>query len=221
LRRDFPGALFLRWLTMPARIDIPPELLAEGKFLYEETLAPVSEIWERMGISRCTFYARVREGKWVRRRYTSIAEYTIAQAAASHDAAPAAPAGDGPDITESDAVNKPAPAQRAALSVRVYEAVQRQMDAIESIQRTLRPGKEMQSERTVRILATLNKALREIAAITKTDETTPSDAADKDPLPHNIDEFRRELARRIKGLVEAERKRAGEGAGEPSSTLAG
>ena len=58
--------------------------------------------------------------------------------------------------------------------MRVYDAVQRQMDAIESIQRTLRPTKEIQSERTVRILATLNKALREIAAITLPDESCNS-----------------------------------------------
>ena len=94
------------------------------------------------------------------------------------------------------------------------------MDAIESIQRSLRPA-EMQSERTVRILATLNKALREIAAISKPDETTPSDANDNDPVPHDIDEFRRELARRIKGLVDAERACAGEGSGEASAALAG
>jgi hypothetical protein len=72
----------------------------------------------------------------------------------------------------------------------------------------------------VRILAALNRALREIAAITKTDETTFSNAADSDPVPNDLDQFRRELARRIEGLVDAERSSAGEGAGGAAGALA-
>ena len=59
-------------MTMPPRIDLPPELLAEGKYLYEETLTPISEICRRMGFSRSAFYVRRDEGGWVRRRYCSL-----------------------------------------------------------------------------------------------------------------------------------------------------
>ena len=40
---------------MVARKVVSPELLAEGKSLYEETLTPVHEIWTRMGLSRRVF----------------------------------------------------------------------------------------------------------------------------------------------------------------------
>jgi len=60
---------------MPARIEVAPELIAEGKHLYEETLIPTDEIGARMGLSRSAFYLRVKEWKWKRRRYsTGIAE---------------------------------------------------------------------------------------------------------------------------------------------------
>ena len=36
---------------MVARKVVSPELLAEGKSLYEETLTPVHEIWTRMGLA--------------------------------------------------------------------------------------------------------------------------------------------------------------------------
>lgn len=206
---------------MPAKIEIPPELLAEGRFLYEETLTPVNEIWAHMGLTRSTFFARLHELGWVRRRYCPPAQDTIERATAGPDPAPPAPEGSGADATRRETANKVTPALHAALSVRVYDAIQKQMDPIESIQRTLRPGGAMQSERTARILAILNKALREIAAITKSTETTPPDAARNDPVPTDIDEFRHELARRIKGLVNSERGGAGGGSGGAPATLAG
>lgn len=197
---------------MPPRIEISPEMLAECKFLYEETLTPIAEICRRMSFSRTAFYARRDEGGWVRRRYCSLpGNPGLLQAPASE---PPPAESNGPD----DGAATRAPP--AALAIRVYDAVQRQMDAIESIQRTLRPTHEIQSERTVRILAALNRALREIAMISKTDETTFSNATDTDPVPNDLEQFRRELARRIKGLVDAERGRAGEGAGGAPDTLA-
>jgi len=209
---------------MPAKIEIPPDLLAEGRFLYEETLTPVNEIWAHMGLTRSTFFARLHELGWVKRRYCPPAQDTVAGC----EPAPPAPEGGGADATKKETENKVTPALHAALSMRVYDAMQKQMDAIESIQRTLRPGVATQSERTARILAILNKALREIAAITKSTETTPPDAArndpvptDNDPVPADIDEFRYELARRIKGLVESERGGTGEGSGGAPTALAG
>jgi hypothetical protein len=200
-------------MTMPARIEIPPELLAECKYLYEETLTPIAEICRRMSFSRTAFYARRDQGGWVRRRYCSLPGHPGLLQAPAPEPPPAE--SNGPD---DSTVTRAPP---AALAIRVYDAVQRQMDAIESIQRTLRPTQEIQSERTVRILAALNRALREIAMISKTDETTFSNATDPDPVPNDLEQFRRELARRIKGLVDAERGRAGEGAGGTPDTLAG
>ena len=191
---------------MPPRIDIPPAAQAEAKCLYEETFTSILEICRLMKISRSTFYRLRDENNWMRRRYSTTLGYSGLLPAASDEAtAPAAAV---------------APEQPAALAVRVYQAMQRQMDAIETIQKTLNPQQEIQSERTVRILAVLNRALREIAMITKFDETTFLDAADNDPVPHDLDQFRRELARRIRGLVDAERSRAGESPDRPSDALA-
>lgn len=191
---------------MPPRIDIPPAAQAEAKCLYEETFTSILEICRLMKISRSTFYRLRDENNWMRRRYSTTLGYSGLLPAASDEAtAPAAAV---------------APEQPAALAVRVYQAMQRQMDAIETIQKTLNPQQEIQSERTVRILAVLNRALREIAMITKFDETTFLDAADNDPVPHDLDQFRRELARRIRGLVDAERSRPGESPDRPSDALA-
>ncbi len=35
---------------MPARKHVAPELIAEGKYLYEQTLVPTDEIGARMGL---------------------------------------------------------------------------------------------------------------------------------------------------------------------------
>ena len=56
---------------MPAWKQVAPELIAEGKYLYEQTLMPTDEIGARMGLSRSAFYLRVKEWKWKRRRYSS------------------------------------------------------------------------------------------------------------------------------------------------------
>ena len=68
---------------MPARIEIAPELAAEGRYLYEHTLMSVEEIAARMKISRSTLYARIREEKWQRRRYSPSAAADEAPVAAT------------------------------------------------------------------------------------------------------------------------------------------
>jgi len=67
-------------------------------------------------------------------------------------------------------------------------------------------------ERDARTLAVLVKTLRELTAF---DETAPQPAipADDDPVPDDIDEFRNELARRIKALVDS--RTHSRDAGEP------
>ena len=55
---------------MPARKQVAPERIAEGKFLYEQTLTPTAEIGKRMGLSRTAFYMRVKEWGWTQRRYS-------------------------------------------------------------------------------------------------------------------------------------------------------
>jgi hypothetical protein len=53
------------------RKEIAPELIARGRWLYENTLTPTREIALMMGLSRNTFDNRVCEWGWVRRKYVS------------------------------------------------------------------------------------------------------------------------------------------------------
>jgi hypothetical protein len=52
-------------------------------------------------------------------------------------------------------------------------------------------------------MASISRALREIATLVQPDEVKAPDDADDDPVPRDIDEFRNELARRIRGFIEA------------------
>jgi hypothetical protein len=83
----------------------------------------------------------------------------------------------------------------------------------------LGPSNEAEAERTVRTLAGISRTLREIAALNRPDEVAPPDEADDDPVPRDLDEFRNELARRIRGFVEARRNGAGRISDEPEGSL--
>lgn len=194
---------------MVAKKIIAPEVLAKAKYLYEETLTPIEEICAVMGASRSVFYRYMREEKWVRRRYSS------GENAIEHDAVAQPPADLSVAIAaldgvreEEDAAQAFTPEERAALSARVFRAVQTQMATIEGVLKSFQPTQsEAQSERTVRIIAALNKSLREISAMLGPERMPPHDA-DDDPVPRDIDEFRRELARRIRSFIEARQSRA-------------
>ena len=196
---------------MPPRLDIPPELLAKGQYLYEETLTPVLEICALMGVSRSAFYARVLEGKWRRRHYcageVAVVDIENAPAEVTPQSEPPAAAANTPPAAPAGVTTE----RRAALYARAYRAAEQQMDTIECIQQTLRPTQAAQSERAVRTLAVLNKMLHGIMAMTKPDEEAPPDDSDDDAVPRDIDEFRGALARRIEAFIDA-RQRGARGA---------
>jgi hypothetical protein len=186
---------------MPARLVIAAERIAEGKILYEQTDTSVQEICIRMGISKNVLYARIDGWKWQRRRYSG------ASADAEASEAPPATARSTQTAAEDSAALEPP----EVFYARVCRGVQRQMTIIERVQKTLLPASgAMQSERSARVFATINKALLEIEATAKPHKVPDED---DDPIPDDIEEFRAELARRIQGLVDAERRKSGEGAG--------
>lgn len=200
---------------MPARKQVAPELLAEAKFLYEQTLTPVHEIGKRLGFSRSAFYLRVKEWGWQQRRYTveigegmpaPILPQPVIGASPPPNGTTAVNATPPPDETES------AFAIRARTYAKACRAVGRQIEIIEGIQSTLMPTQPAQSERTARVLALLNKSLLEITATTEPESEADDDADDDDSL-RDIDAFRRDLARRLQGLVDVERRREGQGTG--------
>ena len=209
----------------PPKKPIAPELIAEGKRLYELTLTPAHHIAAMMGISRSTFNNRVIEWAWTRRGTNNPAldivravrgtvAATLTASAPTEPGADASPAGLSaalPPTLPADIVqiDVALPAQRLALAARIQGVVENQMDAIDRVLKVLGPSEQGEAERTARTLASLARTLREIAALTQPDEGAPPDDADDDPIPRDIDEFRNELARRIHGLIEA--RKAGPG----------
>lgn len=204
---------------MPPRKQVAPERIAEGKYLYEETLTPTDEIGKRMGLSRSAFYLRVKEWGWTQRRYShglgdESAEPILPQEPAAVPDAPVAVEATNPAAPDEETAS--AFEVRARTYARACAAVGRQIAIIEGIQTTLMPVQAAQAERSARVLATLNRSLLEITEATKPEESVDADDAsdaDDDAVPRDIDEFRNELARRIRGLVDAERRREGESAG--------
>ena len=204
---------------MVAKKEIAPELLAEAKRLYEQTAAPVGDIAEMVGLSRSNFYERVREGKWRSRR----AKPTFSMARAISAAVRAAPAivpsdppnNEPPKVLSSaptqDAATDMAQQQRLAIAQRIMTTVEREMDAIERILKTITPADPLEAEHGARTLASLSRTLRDIAALNRPDDETPPDDTDDDddPVPQDIDEFRNELARRIRGILARRRSEGG------------
>jgi DNA-binding Lrp family transcriptional regulator len=204
---------------MVARKQIAPDLLAEARRLYEQTLAPVADIADMIGLSRSNFYKRVREEGWRGRRANAgIFRFTRALSGSAVMALTGEPAVQPraePEVTK-DTVS---PEQRAALALRIQQIVEREMDAVERILANIQPADQLEAEHSARTLASVSRTLREIAALNKPDEAMAPDEADDDPVPREIDEFRRELARRIRGFIEARRNGAGGLSGEPQTPL--
>ena len=98
--------------------------------------------------------------------------------------------------------------QRAAIALRILQAVEQEIDAIQRVLAVLDPSNKDEAERTARMLASMSRALRDAAELNRPWNGTPYDDPNKDPVPGDIDQFRDELARRIRGIVDAERRRA-------------
>jgi hypothetical protein len=193
--------------AMPTRLVIAAERIAEGKILYEQTDTSVLDICARMGISKNVLYARIDGWKWQRRRYTS-------GSAAAAEASEALPVTDR--ATQIPAEDSAALEPPEVFYARVCRGVQRQMALVERVQTGLLPAGAAPSERSVRILATVNKVLLEIEATAKPHKV-PDEDDDDDDIPQDIEEFRTELARRIRGLIHAERQRTRERTGADSA----
>ncbi len=190
---------------MVQKKQLAPELLTEAKRLYEQTLAPVDDIAGMLGLSRSNFYKRVREGGW-RGRRAKIGTFQFARAL-SGSAVVAMTAEPAEQPRAEFVVNgdPPSPQQRMALALRIQRVVEHEMDAVERIVKNITPSDQIEAEHGARTLASVARTLREIQALNRAENETQPDAADDDPIPRDINEFRRELARRIRGFIEARR----------------
>jgi hypothetical protein len=178
---------------MPARKHVAPELIAEGTYLYENTLMPIHTIGAKMGLSRTAFYLRVKEWGWTPRRYS------CGGPGKTQFAAPEAAAEPAPDE----------PAEVLPFAQRLQRVLDGELAVIERTLKVLGPANNAEAERTARVLAAISRTVQEIQA--SAEGQTSSDEADDDAVPGDIDEFREELARRIHALVDAEQGQTREG----------
>ncbi len=205
---------------MVARKEVSPELEASARHLYEQTLAPVEDIGAMLGLSKSTFYKRVKAWNWARRR-ASAAHFEFARAFTTAAAVEQAKA-QLPEADVAPADNAPSAAapvvDRNALAARLLELVGHEMELIDKVFKSVGEIAPDASDRTSRTIANLGRSLHEIHEFlkppTETNENQRDDA-DDDAVPLDIDEFRYELARRINEFVDARRSRAS-GTGDPS-----
>ena len=89
---------------------------------------------------------------------------------------------------------------RAALVARLWRAAERQVKEVETRINAvgLQPAER---EGNARTMAVVVKTLRDLAAFDAAQSKQGTDSEDDDPVPRDIDEFRRELARRIEALI--------------------
>lgn len=191
---------------MPAhKIDIAPGVIAEGKRLYERTLTPVRDIAAYMGISRWTLANRIREWGWQRRQAPAA---TVELHRAARGALMAVMTNDAPP-RDGQVLPPASDERRAAIAARIQNAVECAMSAIERVLDKLDPADAAEAERDGRTLAGVSRSLRELAAANQLPEASPPHETDDDPVPGDIDEFRFELTRRIRGFIEARRQGTG------------
>jgi hypothetical protein len=188
---------------------IAPEVMAEARRLYEESLASVEDIRGMMGLAGSSFYRRVQNHGWRRRRVHAGRSEFVRSLSGTAVAKLLAPSPD-PPRAELVANNEPlSPQQRNALAQHIMATTRDALDAVQRVIGNITPGDQVANEHCARTLASVSRSLRDIAALNKPDEVTPPDEADDDPVPRDMDEFRYELARRIRGFIEARRLGAG------------
>lgn len=195
------------------KIQIAPELIAEGKRLHETTLTPLCDIAAVMGISRDTLSARIKEWGWRLRRPASrgVDIFHAVRGAAAATATAETPS---PGVTVPVSEQ-----QRAALAVRIQGVVERELSAVERVLEGVGAADGGEAERSARTLASIARTVREIAALNQPDEVAPPDDDDDDPVPRDIDEFRNELARRIRCFIEERRASGGGLSDDPEVEL--
>lgn len=133
------------------RIVIAPELIAEGRHLYEETDTPVRVIAKRMGLTRSTLNYRIADWKWVR-RHASAADPPLTQELPA--ATPAAPPGNGASTPADEPALAFAECMKRVLNV--------EMAVIERTLKVLGPASNAEAERTTRILASITRTLQDL-----------------------------------------------------------
>ncbi len=153
---------------------ISPDVLAEAKRLYEQTLAPVYDIALMMGVSKTTFYQIARREGWRGRR--SPLELSR----------PSAPA-----------------AQGLTLARKLEDAIGDQIDAIKHVTKLV-GAQEQAGEGARAVAAVSRSLRETHALIYPAEAEKKSDDADGESYPYDIEKFRDELARALRAVIAEE-----------------
>jgi len=204
--------------TPTARYTYTPERLADGQRRYEQTPESLASIAADFGVHETTITRLAREKKWVRYaappRDLSRAAKLAAEARAlvlACEAAMQQPPG------EPASGNRPDLASIDESAVRIHATVLEELAAVEAMRRQLNaaPQRPADAERTAHTLTHLTRTVHNLQRIQHRAQQT--DSAHDDPSA-DIDEFRRELARRIAAFMES--RPDGEPAGDAAASAA-
>jgi hypothetical protein len=188
-----------------------PDAIERARRLYEDPQASLDAVAAALGTTRRTLASRIGEWGWPQRgadnkaRASSKGRASNKARAASANRRkrrprkvrkPSKPRAQQP----AAAVQAGLPAATPqALARRVQRMVERELDAIDKVLSAIGAADSAEAERSARTLASLARALKEVMRLAAPDETPETD--DDDPVPRDLDEFRRELARRIDALA--------------------
>lgn len=185
---------------------IAPDLLAEGRRLYELTATPLADIAALMGVSRYTVMRRIPDWGWQPR--TALRRRADGGIVAPAAAVAAVPADEAPPTP-------PTHEERVALAAQFHRTAMNGLDAVNRILDKCGPREEAGVESAARALAATFRAMRELTALMPPEFTAPRDESNEPP-PRSIDEFREALAIRIERIVAAHRS-AGRAGGSGGS----
>lgn len=197
---------------MRQRKHIPPALLNQLRYEYEETNTPIADLAVRADMSTWTFHRCVRDLKWSMRvpgrggvrHSTPLSTFAGKREAAVAGSKGASTKPSRVDSTCSESVPSSsgparAPLDRQQLAARIQRSIERELDAIERVLDLLQPQNGNEAERAARTLAALARTLREVATL-DTDPAAEADP-DDDAGPRDMEEFRRELTRRMESII--------------------
>jgi hypothetical protein len=226
-----------------------PEFLTKLQHAYEQTERPLRLMAMDFVIGERTLYRIAHREGWTRMpRGLPPAMRVLEEASAllsmPNDARAVLPSGEGapprsPSLSlsrltlprergrdeESLAEGSERTAMMASAAERIAELVQKELAAAEVMRAQLRAGDcaPIDAERMARTLSTLTQTLQTLQRLNAGEIARNAD--DDDDLPRDIDEFRRELARRLDALVASRtprpglRPESGPGSGSDSASM--
>ncbi|MDO8876584.1 MAG: hypothetical protein Q8M24_23370 [Pseudolabrys sp.] len=191
-----------------------PEAWEQIRHDYEHTDRPLAHICDEHAITIPMLRYRMKKWDWTRRKPfvprqgpAAVEAAQVEQAAAfvPPTPTPTLPLSGGGSSVAAPHLTYAAEGEEGSIVPRLQSAVARVLPAIEATIARLAAGPHhpREMEQAGRTLGALTRALRELTALLAQHRAEPGN--DEPPPQQNIDEFRQELSRRLKGIIAARR----------------